>query len=160
MQNILKNKTRKKINLDNLYNLAFEKHIPVDETCPASIISMSICLSNGKKIISLSNEKEDDSNKEYTKLECFAHEMGHCMTDSFYEGYSPYELRAKHEHRANKWAVNYVIPFPELCQAVKDGHREIWDLAEYFDVSCSFVEKAINIHSQNGNVVPTEFYAE
>ena len=122
---------------------------------PPEIISMSVKLPNGVKVIGISNEPD-----EYSMLEKMAHEMGHCMTDSFYAGYSPFELRAKHENTANEWAVNKIVPFGALCKAVKHGYRELWELAEYFDVSCHFIEKAIQIHQQNGQVVPLELYSD
>lgn len=148
------NKNIKK--LDKLYILADKHNIPIDENCPESIISMSVRLEDGTKIIGLSN----DTNNEYTRLERMAHEMGHCMTDSFYVGYSRFELRAKHEKRADIWAVNNIIPFRELCRAVKNGCRESWELAEHFGVSQTFIEKAINIHAQNGHIVPFELYSD
>ena len=146
---------------DELYSFAREYSIPVDENCPESIVSMSIRLPSGLKVIGLSKfEKptDDEPKKPYTKLECFAHEMGHCLTDSFYVGFSPLEKRAKHEYRADKWAINYLIPFDALCQAVSEGNRELWQLAEYFDVGEPFVEKAIAYHEQHGNVVPATLY--
>ena len=39
-----------------------------------------------------------------------AHELGHCRTGSFYDIHSPYDVRAKHEYRADKWAVHELIP--------------------------------------------------
>lgn len=158
MQNFLNRNITK---IDALYRLAEEYEIPVDEGCPKNIISMSVRLTNGKKIISLSEPSDEEREKgSSTKLERFAHEMGHCVTDSFYAGYSPFELRQKHEYKANVWATNEVVPFPDLCQAVKDGVRELWELAEHFGVSHTFMEKAIKLHEQNGNVVPRELYAE
>ncbi|MBR2478952.1 MAG: ImmA/IrrE family metallo-endopeptidase [Clostridia bacterium] len=153
MQNSLSRNTEK---VERLYKLAEENNIPIDETCPESLISMSVRLSDGKKIIGLSN----DENTVYTKLECLAHEMGHCMTDSFYAGFSPFELREKHEYKANVWAANEIVAFPALCKAVNDGMRELWELAEHFGVSHAFMEKAIKLHEQNGNTVPPELYAE
>ena len=34
------------------------------------------------------------------------HEIGHCETGSFYNPYSPFEVRKKHENRADEWAAN------------------------------------------------------
>ncbi len=93
MRNFSSKNTRK---LAKLYSLAENEHIPIDESCPKSIKSMSVRFYDGSKIIGLS----DDENIEYTRLERLAHELGHCMTDSFYEGYSPFELREKHEYKA------------------------------------------------------------
>jgi len=154
MLNSLNRNTTK---IEKLYALAEENGIPIDESCPENILSMSVRLPNGRKIIGLSKENK---HTEHTRLECIAHEMGHCMTDSFYLGYSPLELRAKHEMHADRWAVNRLIPFRSLCSAVKNGHRELWELADHFGVSPAFVEKAIKIHEQNGNTVPKELYEE
>lgn len=151
MQNIL-NKNITKI--ERLYALAAKNNIPIDENCPESLISLSVKLPSGLRIISVCNSEKTS----FTKLECLAHEMGHCITDSFYAGYSPLELRSKHETKANEWAVNEIIPFSALCKAVKCGNRELWQLAEYFNVSHRFVEGAIRIHEQKGNVVPKELY--
>lgn len=153
MRNSLNTNTEK---IDLLYDLALANDIPVDEECPEDIVSMSVKLPNGMKIVSLSNEDREDS----TRLERFAHEMGHCMTDSFYEGYSCFELRAKHENRANEWATETLIPFDELCAAVKCGYRELWELAEYFDVSCKFVKRSIKLYERKGLRVPCELYEE
>ena len=147
--------------LIDLYRLADEQNYYVDESCPRSIVAMSVKLSTGEKIISLSDFSSEDPPSEkipYTKLECFAHEMGHCETDSFYGFFSSLETRGKHEYRANRWAINYLIPFAELCRAVAEGNRELWQLAEYFEVSEEFIERAINYHKQCGNEVPRSLY--
>ena len=148
---------------ESLYNLASVKKIPIDRNCPEELIAMSVKFPNGKMVISMLSSfdaAEEDQRLPYTELECLAHELGHCMTDSFYAGCSPFDVRIKHEHRANKWAIRQIMPFDELCEAVKSGHRELWQLAEYFDVSTKFVEKAIAFHSSHGNVVPRECYAD
>ena len=142
--------------IDKLLILADENNIPIDNACPDNIVSMSVRFSDGSKVIGLSNEESAS----HTKYEALAHELGHCMTDSFYAGYSPFELRAKHEHRANTWAVNKIVPFNELCDAVRHGCRELWELAEHFGVSNSFMEKAIMLHKKNGNIVPRQLYEE
>ncbi len=36
----------------------------------------------------------------------------------------------------------------------------VWQLAEHFGVSHSFMEKAIKTHENNGNIVPRELYEE
>lgn len=140
--------------LEELFLLAEESGIPIDEDCPSDIVSMSVKLPDGQMVIGLSADGE------YSRLEQMAHEMGHCMTDSFYGGYSPFELREKHERRANEWAAHTVIPFSELCRAVKLGYRECWELAEYFGVSEEFVKKAIAVHERNGQTVPKGLYID
>ena len=72
-----------------------------------------------------------------------AHELGHCKTGAFYNRWAAKDVRKKHENRADKWAVNKLIPVDELDQAVADGHTELWDLADYFGVTEDFMKKAV-----------------
>lgn len=72
-----------------------------------------------------------------------AHEIGHCISGGFYNRYSPHDIIAKHERRADKWAIKMLIPEDELSAAVSRGRTEPWDLAEYFDVTEDFMRKAM-----------------
>ena len=87
---------------------------------------------------------------------CLAHEMGHIETNSFYNVHSPLDVRQKHENRANKWAIKQLITEEELYEAVANGHTEIWDLADYFDVTEEFMRKAVCLYTY-GNLA-TELY--
>lgn len=75
--------------------------------------------------------------------EALAHELGHCEYGGFYNRYSRYDIRAKAERRADKWAFARLVPYGRLMQAVRHGVTEVWDLAELFDVSCEFMQRAI-----------------
>ena len=75
--------------------------------------------------------------------EALAHELGHCEYGGFYNRYSKYDIRAKAERRADKWAFARLVPYGRLMQAVRHGVTEVWDLAELFDVSCEFMHRAI-----------------
>ena len=75
--------------------------------------------------------------------EALAHELGHCEYGGFYNRYSKYDIRAKAERRADKWAFARLVPYGRLMQAVRHGVTEVWELAELFDVSCEFMQRAI-----------------
>lgn len=75
--------------------------------------------------------------------EALAHELGHCEYGGFYNRYSRYDIRAKAERRADKWAFARLVPYGRLMQAVRHGITEVWELAELFDVSCEFMQRAI-----------------
>ena len=79
-----------------------------------------------------------------------AHEGGHAMTGSTHKLYSPYDLIAKHEYKAQKWAIKKLVPIDELKTATKSGYTEIWQLAEYFDVPCSFMHIALDFYRNAG----------
>lgn len=72
-----------------------------------------------------------------------AHELGHCVTNSFYNKYATRDVMQKHENRADKWAIEKLIPVKELDRAIENGHTEIWDLADYFMVTENFMRKAV-----------------
>ena len=77
------------------------------------------------------------------ELVCLAHEMGHCLTGSFYNRYTPYDLRQRHENRADKWAILQLVAEDALDEAVAEGCCEIWNLAERFGVTEQFMQKAV-----------------
>lgn len=58
-------------------------------------------------------------------------------------GVSDLDVRQKHENRADKWAIKQLIPKDKLDQAVAEGYTDLWQLAEYFEVSEEFMKKAI-----------------
>lgn len=85
-----------------------------------------------------------------------AHELGHCKTGAFYNRWAARDVRQKHEHRADKWAIHKIIPENALNEAVSKGHTELWDLAEYFGVTEDFMKKAVCWYNY-GNLA-TELY--
>lgn len=75
-----------------------------------------------------------------------AHEIGHCETGSFYNVYSSFDLKSKCEFKANKRAVQILMPLHEVRQAIADGYSAPWALAEYFDVTEDFAVMALKIY--------------
>lgn len=72
-----------------------------------------------------------------------AHELGHCMTGSFYNRHAARDLREKHENLATKWAVEQLIRPEELDDAIAMGCTDLWSLAEHFGVTEDFIRKAV-----------------
>ena len=75
-----------------------------------------------------------------------AHELGHCITGSFYNIHSPLDVRQKHENRADKWAIQACVSAEALDEAVADGCTDLWSLAERFGVTEAFMRKAVCLH--------------
>ncbi len=90
------------------------------------------------------------------ELTALFHELGHCETRSFYNQFSPFDVQQKHENRADKWAIQKLIPKDELDTAVERGLKAPWELAEYFGVTEDFVKKAVCYYA-NGNLA-IEYY--
>ena len=79
-----------------------------------------------------------------------AHELGHCQTGSFYNRFSPLDVRGKHEHRADKWAIRTLIPIDRYRDALLQGYTEPWELAEYFNVTEDFIRRAAALYNGEG----------
>ena len=86
--------------------------------------------------------------KERTHL---GHEIAHSATGTFYNPYTPLEVRKRYENIADKWAIHRLVPLQELKAAIKAGYTELWELAERFTVTEDFMRKAICLY-KNGNL--------
>ena len=85
------------------------------------------------------------------------HEMGHCLTGSFYNIYAAIDCRQRHENRADKWAIQALIPVDALDDAIADGCCEIWELADRFGVTEDFIRKALCLYV-HGNVAAELYF--
>jgi hypothetical protein len=125
-------------NLNDLYDKAENDGITVMRVhCPLCE-SIAVQFENGDCYIGM-DDCEMSSAEETVHL---AHEMGHCETGSFYNRYSKFDIISKHEYRADKWAIENLIPENELVAAFDSGKLEIWELAEFFNVTEEFMIKA------------------
>ena len=102
--------------LDELYIYAEDREIEVDDFSMRELVSASF----PEGWIAIDTKKIKTKAEEKITL---AHEVGHCETGSF-------------------WSYKTLIPHEELLAAIKRGITEIWELAEYFDVPCEFMQKA------------------
>lgn len=85
------------------------------------------------------------------ELVTVAHEGGHVSTGTTHRVSSPYDLVSKHEYKADKWAVQRLIPAEALDRAVADGYTDLYALADYFNVTVPFMKKAVCLHT-HGNL--------
>lgn len=86
-----------------------------------------------------------DSREEETEL--LAHELGHCMTGSFYNRSTPLDVRRKHENHADYWMITHLVPADKLARLMSEGQTEAWQLAEALGLSQSIVEKALRLYT-------------
>ena len=80
----------------DLYVLAEQQNIEVIETALPENGSLSIMDDNGKCYIGIDESVMDGDALELVHM---GHELGHCLTGSFYNRYSPYDLRQRHENQ-------------------------------------------------------------
>ena len=91
------------------------------------------------------------------ELVAVAHEGGHVFTGATHKVSSPYDLVAKHEYKADKWAVQRLISADALDAAVAEGYTDIHSLAEYFNVTVPFMKKAVCFHT-HGNLAADLYF--
>ena len=125
------------MNLYELYEIADENAINVDYFPMRQAVSISIPDS-----IAIDIDKIETCREEKAVL---AHELGHCMTGSFYT-ISTIDNRGRMEERANRWAIKTLLPFSRLNEAVVSGIYETYDLADYFELPELFIKTALNYY--------------
>lgn len=136
-----------------LYREADEAGIDVIWMSLRADRSMAIQIEDGSCAIGIDPWKMDTIAVETV---CMGHELGHCSTGSFYNRWAACDVRKKHENKADKWAVNRLIPLDEFDQAIADGYSNISALADRFNVTEEFMQKAVCLHI-HGNLA-TELY--
>jgi len=75
-----------------------------------------------------------------------AHGLGHAVRGELYNLYSPFDVRKKHERRADEWAIRKTVPATRIKKAVRQGLTEPWQIAEAFGVTVPFAEKALRYY--------------
>ena len=132
----------------SLYRYAEKRNIEIETFPLPETASMSMEAESGTCYIGMDYSKME---KEADKRVHLSHEIGHCVTGSFYNRYAKMDVRQKHENRADKWAIRKLITSQALDEAVADGHTELWDLAEYFGVTEELMRKAVCLYT-HGNL--------
>ena len=140
--------------LSNLYDLAKQQNIEVLVHTMPQNRSMSLMLEDGRCFVGMDESVRDGGIQERVHL---SHELGHCVTGSFYNIYAAIDHRQRHENRANKWAIHALIPVEELDNAIAEGCTEVWELAERFQVTEDFVRKAVCLYV-HGNVAEELYF--
>ena len=140
-------------NLLDLYAYAERRHIDVDWVPMRRAMSLSVPLADGYAI-ALDPWKLGTLAQETV---CLAHELGHCETGSFYNQYAALDVRQRHENRADKWAIQHLIPVEDLDEAVVEGCEDIPALSEHFCVTEDLMRKAVCWYT-HGNLA-AEMYA-
>lgn len=137
-----------------LYDLARQENIEVLPFPMEQNGSMSIMAEGGQCYIGMDPAVRDGGPQERVHL---SHEMGHCFTGSFYNIYAAIDCRQRHENRADKWAIQTLIPVDALDDAIADGCCEIWELADRFGVTEEFIRKALCLYV-HGNVAAELYF--
>lgn len=129
---------------NDIYQLAINDDIFITNMPMANgLKAFSVMFANGECAIAIDYANINNSADERVII---THEIGHCETGTFYTQYSCLNIRSRCEYRADKWAIKKLIPKNEMVSAMKKGYYEIWQLAEYFNVTEEFIKKAFWIY--------------
>ena len=140
--------------IQHLYDLAKQQNIEVLPYSMPQNGSMSLMLEDGRCFVGMDASVQDGGIQERVHL---GHELGHCVTGSFYNIYAAVDDRQRHENRANKWAIQTLIPMDALDDAIAEGCTEIWELAERFQVTEEFIRKAVCLYV-HGNLAEELYF--
>lgn len=94
--------------------------------------------------IGMDYSKIDNSIEE---KEVLAEELGHYYCNALYYINSDKEFKSKCELRAKKWSFSVLVPLQKLKEKIEQG-LNIYDLAEYFDVDCKYMNDCINFYTE------------
>ena len=122
-----------------LYELAEAAEVPV-YWYSMELESLVVETAPGETAIALDPGKLTGLGDEKYKL---AHELGHSLTGALYRRNTPLDERGRCEQRADRWAIEHLLPFEALEEAVRSGRDTPAELAEYFQLPQTFVEKAV-----------------
>ena len=143
--------------LEKMYDELYQSDIAVNDY-HFSYTKKAACVSDGNmNTIILDHSAIENSAEELTLL---AEEQAHYETDTLYtidEDYNSPQARFNRiaaEGRAKRHAINKHIPFDEMAETFEkfvyaDG-LDIYELAEYFDVTPEFMKRAIKLYHERG----------
>lgn len=140
--------------LSSLYAFAKQQNIEVLPFPMKENGSMSVQADNGLCVIGMDDSVRDGARQERVHL---GHELGHCITGSFYSIYTAIDCRQRHENKADKWAIQALVPMEDLDAAIAGGCTELWELAERFEVTEEFIKKAV-CYYVHGNVAAELYF--
>ena len=80
------------------------------------------------------------------------HEAGHAGSGALHKVDSPYELAERSEYRANKWSAEHFMTADDFRNAFRSGARELWELADYFDLPEEDVQKALQYWTEQRGI--------
>lgn len=129
---------------ENLYKIADEQGINIYEFKFDDIISMSAPLN-----IAIDKSKIDNA---IELIDVLSHELGHCITNSFYNKDNILDVFEKQEHKANMWKLKQLLPLEEYIKAIAHGITDVKFLACEYDLRYDFAEMAAEYYNNNFDI--------
>lgn len=108
----------------------------------------SVCMERGR-MIAFDPQKFETSVELRTVL---IHEGGHFESGSFYNAYSPYQVKEQAEYRADRSAILRYIPYDEMVAMLR-ADCQLWELAEHFEVTEDYMLKTYLYYKDRYGVI-------
>lgn len=105
-------------------------HLPAVDSMSAEV--------GGRCYIGLDNSRSMTHAEEQSRL---GHELGHCLYGGFYSRVTPYDIRERHEVRADLWYIRRAIPRKTLFRLLKEGY-DAWEIAERLNTTEDYIRRA------------------
>ena len=99
----------------------------------------------GRCYIGLDNSRSMTHAEEQSRL---GHELGHCLYGGFYSRVTPYDIRERHEVRADLWYIRRAIPRKTLFRLLKEGY-DAWEIAERLNTTEDYIRRAYYYYKEN-----------
>lgn len=136
MPNTSKNE---KMELEQLYKLAEDNGVHVmDFSLPEN---KAVTIDMGKECFVGVDPKV--FGRECEEKVVLAHEMGHIATGGLYSIEADKTSRKKQEARAEKWAIERLVPKEALKEAIKNGCQDVQSLAEHFGITEEYMSQVL-----------------
>lgn len=132
------------MDLNKLYDVAEKENIPVIDFRMKN--KAIICKTNKRICIGLNYEKINSVTEE---KELLAEELGHYYCNAFYNSNSDFSTISKKEYRANKWKCTVLVSVNDFIDAFKKGLKNVYEIAEYLNLSEDTVIFAYNYYKEN-----------
>lgn len=130
--------------LNKLYDIATRENISIED------------FKMKNKAIIERIDKEYYIGLNYSKIEgiteekeLLAEELGHYYCNSFYNSNSDFSTISKKEYRANKWKCTVLVSVNDFIDAFNKGLKNIYEIAEYLNLSEDTVAFAYNYYKEN-----------
>lgn len=130
--------------LNKLYDIATRENISIED------------FKMKNKAIIVRIDKEYYIGLNYSKIEgiteekeLLAEELGHYYCNAFYNSNSDFSTISKKEYRANKWKCTVLVSVNDFIDAFNKGLKNIYEIAEYLNLSEDTVAFAYNYYKEN-----------
>lgn len=130
--------------LNKLYDIATRENISIED------------FKMKNKAIIVRVDKEYYIGLNYSKIEgiteekeLLAEELGHYYCNAFYNSNSDFSTISKKEYRSNKWKCTVLVSVNDFIDAFNKGLKNIYEIAEYLNLSEDTVAFAYNYYKEN-----------